>query len=101
MNSWIKKDCFSYYHRSSIIYETDKQKTIAEEKIKEVNKEKLFESDVTTKLIKYIADQKTFKIAPESDCNYYNKNPNDGFSKSIILPKLEKINEQFSTLYNI
>jgi peptide-methionine (S)-S-oxide reductase len=93
LNSWKKEDCFSYLCRSSIICFDDEQVKCAEEKIKEVNSNKLFDQDAQTKIIRYI--NSAFRLVAEKERNYYLNNPTDGYCTSIINPKLDKIKDKF------
>lgn len=92
-NSWKKEDCFSYMHRSSIIVSDIDEGKVAEKKIKEIIDSKIFDGEVKTKVIRLIPGE--FSLAKEGDRDYFNKNPKDGYSVSIIEPKLETIKSRF------
>ena len=78
-------------YRSVIFYETLEQKKIAEEALKEVQKE--LSSPVVTEISKL---EKFFE-AEEYHQDFYKNNPDKMYCKLVIDPKIEKLKKDFSS----
>lgn len=93
-NSWTKESCFFPLTRSSILYPS-------EEVSQQNNISNILSSlgitEDKTKIIPY--NPKMLTLMEEKYCNYFNKYPNDEFSISNIIPKLEKIKTQYPLLF--
>ena len=78
-------------YRSVVFYHDEGQRTIAEEVIKELDGEKIWERPIVTKLEPYEA----FYRAEEYHLNYYEKNRGQPYCRLIIDPKIIKLRERF------
>lgn len=91
---WEKDLCFFPLCRSAIIYNTAKQKELAEEKIRTITP--LYTEPVQTRLIP--EEEDSFFLVEEKYQNYYEKEPKDGYCTSIIDPKMEKLRATYQRL---
>lgn len=78
-------------YRSVIFYHDDVQKTQANEIIAELNKAAVYDQPIVTEVSKWEA----FYKADDYHQNYYNDNPNEGYCRFVIQPKLEKFEKVF------
>ena len=78
-------------YRSVIFYHDEKQKKLAEEYIKELEKKKIYDAPVVTE----VAPFKRFYKAEEYHQNYYEKNPDQAYCQIVINPKMEKFRKEF------
>ncbi len=78
-------------YRSVIFYHCDKQREIAETFIKEMNETNIFKLPIVTQLEPF----KEFYKAEDYHRNYYQRNKNEGYSRFVIAPKLEKVEKKF------
>lgn len=76
-------------YRSVIFYTDEGQKKIAEEGLKEVQKE--YDSPVVTEIVRF----ESFYTAEEYHQNYYEENPSAGYCRLVIDPKIQKLQEKF------
>ena len=83
-------DIGTQYH-SVIFYHDEKQKKLAEEYIKELEKKKIYDAPVVTE----VAPFKRFYKAEEYHQNYYEKNPDQAYCQIVINPKMEKFRKEF------
>jgi peptide-methionine (S)-S-oxide reductase len=72
-------------YRSIILYKDDGQKAAAEKSKAEAQKK--FRNPIVTEIVPL----KTFYKAEEYHQDYYDQNPNQGYSRAVIRPKLEKL----------
>ncbi len=79
-------------YRSEIFYTSTEQKQLAEDFIKLLEKENIFDSPIVTA----ISDEKPFYLAEEEHHNYYNDNRQQPYCQIIIDPKIKKLNNYFS-----
>jgi peptide-methionine (S)-S-oxide reductase len=79
-------------YRSIIFYHGDKQKTMAQEYIDKLNKSKKFGAPIVTALEPFTA----FYKAEDHHRNYYQRHPDEDYSRSVIAPKLIKFQKHFS-----
>ncbi len=77
-------------YRSGIYYDSEEQRAIAEKSKKEVGS-KLWEAPIVTE-IEPLGD---FYTAEDYHQNFYTLNPNYGYCRSIINPKVHKFRKQF------
>ncbi len=75
-------------YRSAIFYSNEAQKAAAEKS--KVEAQKKFRSPIVTQ----IAPLKKFYPAEAYHQDYYNHNPNQGYSRSVIKPKVDKIEKE-------
>jgi len=81
-------------YRSAIFYESEGQKKIAEEIIKELDDRKAFGDPIVTEVVPL----EKFFPAEDYHQNYYRKNPNEGYCTAIVAPKLQKFRDTFAQL---
>lgn len=79
-------------YRSVLFYHSDAQKEIAEKTIAKLNAQSVFNAPVVTEVTKAVE----FYKAEEYHQNYYSNNPEQGYCRMVILPKLEKFKKVFS-----
>lgn len=80
-------------YRSEIFYHSLAQKDMAENYIALIEKEKLYEKKVVTK----VSTATIFYPAEEYHQNYYNQNAEQGYCQMVIAPKLEKLRKYYKT----
>ncbi|MFH6949170.1 peptide-methionine (S)-S-oxide reductase MsrA [Flavobacterium sp. FlaQc-51] len=78
-------------YRSVIFYKNAEQKKAAESIIAELNKAKVYNSPIVTKVEPF----KTFYKAEDYHQNYYANNKNQPYCKMVIQPKIEKFEKVF------
>jgi peptide methionine sulfoxide reductase msrA/msrB len=78
-------------YRSVIFYHDDAQKSEAENFIKQLSAEKVFADPIVTQVQPF----KGFYRAEDYHLNYYSKNPNQGYCRVVIAPKIEKFHKKF------
>lgn len=78
-------------YRSVIFYKNDEQKKAAQSIIAELNKAKVYNTPIVTKLEPF----KVFYKAEDYHQNYYANNKNQPYCKMVIQPKLEKFEKVF------
>ena len=80
-------------YRSAIFYHDLSQKEIAESSIKEVARE-LWDDPIVTE----ITEAGPFYLAEDYHQNFYTLNPNYGYCRAVINPKMSKFRKKFSHL---
>jgi methionine-S-sulfoxide reductase len=78
-------------YRSVIFYKTPEQKKAAESIIAELNKAKVYDSPIVTKVEPFTK----FYKAEDYHQNYYSNNKNQPYCKMVIQPKIEKFEKVF------
>jgi peptide-methionine (S)-S-oxide reductase len=78
-------------YRSAIFYDGDKQKTEAQEVIKSLTEQKLFDNKIVTKL----ETLQEFFDAEIYHQNYFANNPHNGYCNAVINPKVAKLRKGF------
>lgn len=78
-------------YRSAIFYHSEEQKQAAEEMIKKLDSEQIFDNKIVTEVTKF----KSFFEAEDYHKNYYNRNKNAGYCRVVINPKLAKLEKEF------
>jgi methionine-S-sulfoxide reductase len=78
-------------YRSVIFYRNPKQKSIAEELIAALNKEKVYPSKIVTE----VSPLPVFYIAEDYHQDYYERNKEQGYCRMVIQPKIEKFEKVF------
>ena len=78
-------------YRSVILYRNSLQKSIAEELISVLNKEKVYPSKIVTE----VSPLNTFYIAEDYHQNYYERNKEQGYCRLVIQAKIEKFEKVF------
>lgn len=78
-------------YRSVIFYKTEEQKKAAQSIIAELNKAKVYNSPIVTKVEPF----KVFYKAEDYHQNYYANNKSQPYCKMVIQPKIEKFEKVF------
>ena len=81
-------------YRSVIFYHSEEQKKTAETFISEMNETNIFNLPIVTKLEPF----KEFYEAEDYHKNYYQRNKNQGYSRFVIAPKLDKVEKKFKEM---
>jgi peptide-methionine (S)-S-oxide reductase len=77
-------------YRSVIFAHSPEQRAIAERTIAEVDARKIWDDPIVTQIV----DAAPFYPAEEYHQNYYVKNPNQGYCRVVIAPKVAKFRSQ-------
>lgn len=78
-------------YRSIIFYHSEEQKEIAEQLKRELDNEKIWDDSIVTAIEEY----KNFYSAEDYHNDYYANNPNEGYCRFVIAPKVEKFEKVF------
>ncbi len=78
-------------YRSAIFYHDEEQKKIAEQVIKEIEAQKLWDHPIVTQVVPF----KDFNIAEDYHRDYYANNPNQPYCRIVIAPKVAKFREHY------
>lgn len=78
-------------YRSAIFYQSEEQKAVAEKVIAEITGLKVWQDPLVTEVKKFDA----FYPAEEYHQQYYERNPNAGYCRVVITPKVYKFRKQF------
>ena len=78
-------------YRSAIFYHTPEQKATAERVIRELGAEGLWDDPVVTTL----QPLKAFYPAEEYHRDYYRRNPDKGYCRAVIAPKVAKVRKLY------
>ena len=78
-------------YRSVIFYHDDEQRRTAEEAVRELEAEHVFDEPIVTK----IEALKTFYPAEEYHREYYRRNPNQSYCRAVIAPKVAKLRSKY------
>lgn len=78
-------------YRSVVFYHNEEQRKLAEEYKKRLNDNKVFSNPVVTEISAF----SNFYVAEEYHQNYYRDNPDQGYCRAVILPKMEKFEKVF------
>ncbi len=78
-------------YRSAVFYHTPEQKTTAEEVIAELEGRGLWPDPVVTELV----PSGEFFPAEDDHRDYYARNPNQGYCRAVVAPKVAKARAQF------
>lgn len=78
-------------YRSAIFYHSDEQKEIADRIKARLNELGAYDDPIVTE----ITEASKYYIAEDYHQNFYNLNPNQGYCRAVIAPKMEKFREVF------
>jgi peptide-methionine (S)-S-oxide reductase len=78
-------------YRSVIFYSNDQQRTVAEQVIKEIAEEKLYEAPIVTQ----VEPLKKFFKAEDYHRDYFKKHPEQAYCRLIIASKITKLRELY------
>jgi len=79
-------------YRSAIFYHTPEQKTNAEEVIRELNAEKIWDHPIVTEVVPL----KIFYPAEDYHQEYFARNPDQGYCQIVIAPKVAKFRQKYA-----
>lgn len=79
-------------YRSIIFTRDDAQEKAAREVIAQFNKDKVYTNPIVTELVPF----KKFYRAEDYHLNYYNLNPNQGYCRAVVKPKIDKFQHKFA-----
>ncbi len=79
-------------YRSAIFYHTDEQRRAAEEVIKEVTEEGVYDKPIVTE----IAPFDKFYVAENYHQEYFANNPNQPYCAAVVAPKVAKFRQKFT-----
>lgn len=80
-------------YRSEIFYHSEDQMRQAQEYIALIEKEKLYDKPIVTK----VSPAVVFYVAEDYHQNYYNENSSQGYCQMVIAPKLEKLRKYYKS----
>ncbi len=78
-------------YRSVIFYHNDEQKRVAEEVIKEVEAQKIWDGKIVTEVV----PAKPFYKAEDYHQEYFSNNPNQPYCRVVIAPKVKKFRDHY------
>jgi len=78
-------------YRSVIFYHNDEQKATAEQVIKEITEERIFNAPIVTQLEPF----KAFYEAEDYHKDYFKRHPEQAYCSLVIEPKLAKLREHY------
>ena len=81
-------------YRSAIFYHNDEQKMIAEELIKDLNAQKIWDKPIVTEMAKL----DKFYMAEDYHQEYFARNPYQPYCMAVVAPKVSKFRKHFLEL---
>ncbi|MDK1028159.1 MAG: peptide-methionine (S)-S-oxide reductase MsrA [Anaerolineae bacterium] len=81
-------------YRSAIFYHNDEQKELAEQVIKDLETQNIWDNPIVTTLEKL----EKFYIAEDYHQEYFAKNPFQGYCQAVVAPKVTKFRKQYSEM---
>jgi peptide-methionine (S)-S-oxide reductase len=78
-------------YRSAIFYHDDEQRRVAEEVLRELEAEHVFDDPIVTEIVPLPA----FYPAEEYHKEYYRRNPNQPYCRAVIAPKVAKLRSKY------
>jgi peptide-methionine (S)-S-oxide reductase len=78
-------------YRSAIFYHDDEQRRVAEDLVRELEAEHVFDDPIVTT----IEPLKAFYPAEEYHREYYRRNPNQPYCRAVIAPKVAKLRSKY------
>ena len=78
-------------YRSVIFYHNEKQKETAEHVMKELKDKKVWDNPIVTQVVQF----KKFYKAENYHNQYFSRNPNAGYCRVVIAPKIAKLREKY------
>lgn len=79
-------------YRSMILYWDEEQKRTAEQVMREIEAEKIWDKPLVTQLVPF----ETFYIAEDYHQEYFKKNPYQGYCQLVVAPKVAKFRQKFA-----
>lgn len=81
-------------YRSEIFYHSENQKELSEKYMKQLEKERIFDSAIVTQL----SPASIFYLAEQYHQNYYQRNQEQSYCHYVITPKMNKLTDTFTPL---
>lgn len=78
-------------YRSAIFYHSQEQKEMAERVIAELTAEDVWSDPIVTEVVPF----EKFYVAEDYHQSYYATNPNQGYCRAVIAPKVAKFRQKF------
>jgi len=78
-------------YRSAIFTHSDEQEKVADEAIAELNAEKLWDDPIVTEVV----PAESFYPAEDYHQEYFRRNPNQGYCRMVIAPKVAKFRKEY------
>jgi len=78
-------------YRSAIFYHSDEQKRVAEETIREIEAEGIYDREIVTELTPF----DKFYIAENYHQEYFANNPNQPYCAAVVAPKVAKFRQKY------
>ena len=78
-------------YRSAIFYHDDEQRRVAEEVVRELEAEHVFDDPIVTEIVPLTA----FYPAEEYHREYYRRNTNQPYCRAVIAPKVAKLRSKY------
>jgi peptide-methionine (S)-S-oxide reductase len=78
-------------YRSAIFYHSEEQKKIAEQVIREITAAKIWDAPIVTEVTPF----KNFCMAENYHQEYYTHNPDQGYCRAVIAPKVAKFRQHY------
>ena len=78
-------------YRSAIFYQDDEQKKIAEDLIKDLNSQKIWDKHIVTEVTKL----DKFYMAEDYHQEYFARNPYQPYCQAVVAPKVSKFRKHF------
>jgi peptide-methionine (S)-S-oxide reductase len=79
-------------YRSAIFYHNDRQRTIAEATIKELDEANLWKRPIVTRVVPL----DRFYLAEDSHREYFSRHPEQSYCQAVISPKVTKFRKQWT-----
>lgn len=80
-------------YRSAIFYHSDEQKRVAEETIREIEAEGIYDRKIVTEVTPF----DKFYIAENYHQEYFANNPNQPYCAAVVAPKVSKFRQKYVT----
>ena len=81
-------------YRSAIFYHDDEQKRIAEDLIKDLNAQKIWDRPIVTEVTKL----NNFSIAEDYHQEYFARNPYQPYCQAVVAPKVAKFRKYYAEM---
>jgi len=78
-------------YRSAIFYHDDEQKKVAEELIKDLNSQQIWDKPIVTEVTKF----DKFYVAEDYHQEYFARNPYQPYCMAVVAPKVSKFRKHF------
>lgn len=78
-------------YRSAVFYHSDEQKRVAEEVIKEIGEQEIYDAPIVTE----VAEFTKFYPAEHYHQDYFANNPNQPYCSAVVAPKVAKFRKAF------